>query len=256
MFDDSYSRRIFVGAVLALIPLKAAAQFSLPKGAGDLLGRVSQSGAGRGAGGGAGALSENQIGLGLTDALTVGARRVIGRVGKTGGYSNDPAIRIPLPGPIERIRQPLSMMGAGGLLDDLDLKMNRGAEQAAPKALDIFVDAASAMSFQDARAILAGPQDSATQYFRHATSGALTREFHPIVDSALTGAGAVSLFKSVQGRASKIPFAGQSISGFDLTDFTVGKALDGLFHYLAVEEGAIRSNQAARSTQLLKQVFG
>lgn len=142
------------------------------------------------------------------------------------------------------------------MLDDLQLKMNRGAEQAAPKALDIFVDAATKMSFDDARMLLTGPQDSATQYFRRTTSDSLTRSFRPIVDTALSGVGAVAALNSVQTRARDIPFVGQSIGNFSLTDFTVGKALDGLFHYLGVEEAAIRTNPVARTTNLLKQVFG
>jgi len=138
----------------------------------------------------------------------------------------------------------------------LRLKMNRAAEQAAPKALDIFVNAASKMTFDDARVILTGPQDAATQYFKRTTTDSLTRSFRPIVDTTLSGVGAVVALNAVQGRAKGIPFIGQSIEGFNLTDFTVGKALDGLFHYLAVEESAIRTNPVARSTNLLKRVFG
>jgi hypothetical protein len=142
------------------------------------------------------------------------------------------------------------------MLDDLQLKMNRAAEQAAPKALDIFTDAATKMSISDARGILQGPKDAATQYFKRTTSASLTTSFRPIVDSALSNVGAVTAFKSVQGKASSLPLVGQQVQGFNLTDFTVGKALDGLFHYLASEEAAIRDNPAARTTDLLKKVFG
>ena len=98
--------------------------------------------------------------------MKVASRHVIGQVGKPDGFFRDPEIRIPLPGPLEEIAQPLRTVGASGMLDDLVLRMNRGVEQAAPKALNIFVDAASSMSFDDARGILTGPQDSVTQYFR------------------------------------------------------------------------------------------
>ncbi len=255
MFEEARSRRIIIGAILTLLPFRAVAQFTMPNMPGGLLNQLPNA-KNNNSSGASGALSQNQIGLGLKDALKVASQRVIGRVGKAGGYSDDSAIRIPLPGPLERVRGPLSAIGASGMLDDLSLKMNRGAEQAAPKALNIFVDAASSMTFDDARSILTGPQDSATQYFRRTTSDSLTREFHPIVESSLSGVGAASLLKSVQTKASGIPFAGQSLTGFNLTDFTVGKALDGVFHYLAVEEGSIRTNPAARSTQLLKSVFG
>ena len=108
----------------------------------------------------------------------------------------------------------------------------------------------------DAQGILSGPQDAATEYFKRTTSGSLTRSFRPIVEQTLSGAGAVGVFKAVQAKAAGIPLAGQQIQGFDLTDFTVDKALDGLFHYLGTEEAAIRTNPAARSTDLLKKVFG
>jgi len=112
------------------------------------------------------------------------------------------------------------------------------------------------MPFDDARSILTGPQDAATQYFRRTTSDSLTTAFRPIVDSALSGAGAILAFNAVKARIKTIPFIGQSVVDFSLTDFTVGKALDGLFHYLAVEEQAIRTNPVARTTDLLKRVFG
>jgi hypothetical protein len=112
------------------------------------------------------------------------------------------------------------------------------------------------MTFDDARSILTGPQDAATQYFRRTTSDSLTTAFRPIVDTSLSGVGAVVAFNTVKARARTIPFIGQSVADFSLTDFTVGKALDGVFHYLAVEEVAIRTNPVARTTDLLKQVFG
>jgi Protein of unknown function (DUF4197) len=254
MFKELPSRRIVVGAILSFAPFAAMAQNTLSDRARGLLNQIPGTTATR-APAGAG-LSQNEIGLGLKDALKVASQRVIGRVGKADGYNGDPAIRIPLPDALQRIESPLRSVGAGGLLDDLQLKMNRGAEQAAPKALNIFVDAATRMSFDDARTILTGPQDSATQYFRRTTSGALTSSFRPIVNTALSGVGAVAAFNTVQTRAKGIPFIGQSIGDFSLTDFTVGKALDGLFHYLAVEEGSIRSNPVARSTELLRKIFG
>src|SRR5262249_52451410 len=161
-------------------------------------------------------------------------------------------IRIPLPGPLQQIEGPLRSVGASGMLDDLHVKMNRAAERAAPQALNIFVDATTRMTFDDARTILTGPKDSATQYFRRTTSDSLTNAFRPIVDSALSSVGAVVALNQVQTRAKTIPFVGQSVGDFSLTNFTVGKALDGLFHYLAVEEAAIRTNPVARTTDLLR----
>jgi hypothetical protein len=256
MHNDLLARRCVMSCILGMIPAAALA-------ASDPLGSILKqipniTGDGRGASAPrAGAqLNQNQIGLGLRDALKVASQRVVGRVGRMDGFNGDPNIRIPLPGPLERIEGALKSIGAGGLLDDLHLKMNRAAEQAAPKALNIFVDATTKITFDDARAILTGPQDAATQYFRRTTSDSLTKSFRPIVDTTLSSVGAVMALNSIQGRASGIPFIGQSVGDFNLTDFTVGKALDGLFHYLAVEEAAIRTNPIARTTNLLKQVFG
>ena len=259
MAENVLSRRGMLGTLLALVPIAASAQTSPLDEGRSLLERVpgvGTQGVGAPARGSGASLSQGEIGAGLKDALKVASRRVVSRVGKTDGYNGDPAIRIPLPGPLQKIEAPLHAIGAGGTLDDLHLKMNRAAEQAAPKALNIFVDAASAMTINDAHAILTGPQDAATQYFRRTTSESLTTSFRPVVDGTLSSVGAVRSFKSVQTKAADIPLAGREVESFDLTDFTVGKALDGLFHYLAQEEASIRSNPAARTTDLLRKVFG
>jgi hypothetical protein len=244
----------------AAAPLAAAGAQSLFDQGKSLLDKTegvagSKSGAASSGGSSGASLSQGEIGSGLKDALKVASQRVVSRVGKTDGYNGDPAIRIPLSETLQKIESPLKAVGASGMLDDLQLKMNRAAEQAAPKALNIFTDAASKMSISDARGILNGPQDAATQYFKKTTSDSLTKSFHPIVDSALSQVGAVKTFNGVKSQAASLPFAGQEVSSFDLTNFTVGKALDGLFHYLATEEAAIRSNPAARTTDLLKKVF-
>jgi len=258
------SRRALLGLLLAAVPGAALAQGSLLDQGKGLLNNLESGGnrpgsGGGGSSGGSGAgaaLPQSEIGAGLKDALKVASQRVVGRVGKTDGYWGDSAIRIPLPGPIEKVGAALQAIGAGGMLQDLQLKMNRAAEQAAPKALNIFVDAVSTMSITDARQILTGPQDAATQYFKRTSTGQLTTAFRPVVDNTLSQVGAVKAFNGVKSQASSIPLAGQEVSGFSLTDFTVGKALDGLFHYMGVEEASIRSNPAARTTDLLKKVFG
>lgn len=245
------TRRIILGGLLAMLPLAARAQSSLLDQGKGLLGNLGGSSSTGKAGAG---LSDSDIGSGLKEALKVASQRVVGQLGKTDGYNADSAIRIPLPETLQQIEGPLKSIGASGVLDDLQLKMNRAAEQAAPKALDIFTGAISKMSIGDARGILSGPQDAATQYFRKTTSGDLTKAFTPIVDKSLSSVGAVTALKSVQSKASSLPFGG-SAGAFSLTDFTVGKSLDGLFHYLAVQEQAIRTNPAARTTDLLKKVF-
>jgi hypothetical protein len=264
----STSRRALLGALLTALPGAAFAQGSLLDQGKSLLNGVQKNGGGSASGSsasgssgggssGAGAsLSQGEIGSGLKDALKVASQRVVAQVGKTDGYWGDSAIRIPLPGPVEKVSSALKAVGAGGMVDDLQLKMNRAAETAAPKALNIFVSAAQKMSITDARSILTGPSDAATQYFKKTSTGDLTTAFRPVVDNALSQVGAVKTFNSVKTSASSVPLAGQEVNSFNLTDFTVGKALDGLFHYMAIQEASIRSNPAARTTDLLKKVFG
>jgi hypothetical protein len=252
MTQTLHSRRLFIAGLAACAPLPALAQNNT---ANDFLRALTSGAAGARPGAAGAGLSQGDIGLGLKDALKVATRKVVGQVGRTDGYFGDPAIRIPLPGPLQQVAAPLRSFGAAGLLDDLSLRMNRAAETAAPKALNIFVDAATAMTFDDARGILTGPHDAATQYFRRTTSQPLTAEFRPIVSSALSGAGAMKAYQAVQNRVTQMPLFTQLLGGFNLIDFTVGKALDGLFYYVAAEEKAIRTNPAARTTELLRRVF-
>ena len=148
--------------------------------------------------------------------------------------------------------------------------MNRAAEAAAPQAADIFGDAVAAMTVTDAKGIVTGPKDSATRYFKRTTTQPLTEAFRPIVDSALADVGAVQTYNAaVQNLGNSATGglggglgnmlgggAGGGAAGFNFTDFVVGQALDGIFLYIAEQEAAIRTNPAARTTELLRDVFG
>lgn len=264
--NHCHSRRLVLGVLLAQLPLLSArAQIN----AGDLLNRAGGAQGLLGAG-----LSQGEIGAGLKDMLRVSSRKVVSQLGKPNGFAGDPAVRIPLPGQLESVRQPLSMVGASGMLDDLSLRMNRGAEKATPKALGILTDAANNISFDDARQILTGPQDSVTQYFRRSSTGKLTSEFTPIMGDALKGSGAEKVMGAVKQKVGGLPMLGalgqmglnkmgmggsgmaQSLVNLDLTGFAVNGALEGIFHYMGLQEADIRSNPAARSTGLLRKLFG
>jgi hypothetical protein len=215
-----------------------------------------------------GSLTNQQADSGLREALRVAAQRTVSHVGKPDGFLKDPAIHIPLPGPLETAKKGPGAVGASGLLDDLETRMNRAAETAAPKALDIFSDAIAKMSVTDAKAIVTGPSDAATQYFKRTTTAPLTTSFRPIVDRSLADAGALQAYHAASEKigsggtlgALGGALGGQSpqggAAGFDFTGFVVDKALAGLFHYIGQEEASIRTNPATRSTELLKQVFG
>jgi hypothetical protein len=207
-------------------------------------------------------ISNSQADSGLREALRVAAQHSVSLVGRTDGYFKDPAVHIPLPGFLNKAKKGLGLVGASGMLDDLELRMNRAAEAAAPKAYDIFVDAISKMTVTDAKDIVTGPNDAATQYLKRTSMAPLTEAFRPIVDQTLADAGAVKAYKATMDRMSSSSLGGmlgggaKGAAGFDLTGFVVQKALDGLFYYVGKEEAAIRTNPAERTTDLLKQVFG
>lgn len=195
------------------------------------------------------------IAAGLTEALIVGTQRVVGQLGRPGGFLDDPQARIPLPGPLEQAQGALRMAGMSGLVDDLQVRMNRAAEAATPIARELIVEAIREVSFQDAVGILNGPDDAATRYLERTTSEPLAQQMRPIVDEALADAGAVQAFDQIAGQFGALPFVGGALD-VDLTGHVVRYAEQAIFDYLAQEEAAIRSDPAARTTALLRSVFG
>ncbi|MGI9592267.1 MAG: DUF4197 domain-containing protein [Myxococcota bacterium] len=233
---------------LLLLACAASAQDDWFKRGRDLLG------GGTGASDGTASLTESEMSGGLREALRVGTERVVEQVGRPGGFSADPAIRIPLPGSLENARKWMANVGMLGMLDDLERKRNEAAEDAAPKARDLFVDAITEMTVDDARNILTGPDDAATRYFQGKMSAPLAKEMTPVVKASLSEVGAVRQYDAVLARYQAIPFAPEVSA--DLTAYVVEKGMDGIFHYLAIQEAEIRNDPAARTTALLQKVFG
>lgn len=198
-------------------------------------------------------LSDSQIASGLKDALRIGTEKAVSTVGKPGGFLKDSAVHIPLPPALDKLRSGFKMLKAVGLTDDLETRLNTAAETAAPKAAGIFADAVSKMTIDDARGILTGPQNSATQYFKRTTNTALLDALKPIIDQSLAEAGAVQAYNAVTSKAKSLPLA--SAFNLDLTDYVAGKALDGIYHYVAKQEADIRANPTARTTDALKALF-
>lgn len=210
-------------------------------------------------GGGLGSsLSASEIGSGLKEALRVAADKVTGRLGRADGFNADPQVHIPLPEKLAAVKQGLALAGKSQLVDDLELKLNRAAEAATPKAKQIFWDAVQKMTLDDARGILNGPQDAATQYFKRTMSPDLRTAMRPVVDSTVAQSGAVQSYKSMSGAAQGLPLVGSALQAGPamLTDHVLDYALSGIFAYLGQEEAAIRSDPAKQSTALLKKVFG
>lgn len=201
----------------------------------------------------AGGLTSADITAGLKQALTKGSSQVVGQLGQRGGFSGDSTVRIPLPSSLVKARDFASRVGLEKSFDDLQLRLNRAAELATPKAKDLFVGAIRDMSVQDARGILQGPDNAATQYFQGKTSTGIKSAMRPLVDDALAQVGAVQYFNSLLKQYRSIPLAPPVEA--DLTGHVVDKGSDGIFHYLAEEEKAIRTNPLERTTDLLRRVF-
>jgi Protein of unknown function (DUF4197) len=194
------------------------------------------------------------IAAGLSEALVIGTERVVEQLGRPGGFLDDPTAHIPLPGPLEKAKGALRLAGMAGMVDELEVRMNRAAEEATPVAEDLIIQAIHGLSFEDAVGVLKGPDDSATRYLERQTTKPLGRQMRPIVDRALADVGAVQTFESIAGGFKSIPFAGAL--DVDLTGHVVTYAKKAIFTFLAQEEAAIRTNPAARTTSLLKSVFG
>lgn len=234
---------------LLLLSAPVAAQGFLDRGK-DFLQGLGGTGSG---GSAASALTTGEIGRGLKEALRVGSERVVATLGAADGFNKSPDVHIPLPESLRTVQSMLGKVGMSGLADDLELKLNRAAEAAVPKARKLFGDAISEMTIDDARKILNGPKDSATQYFRGKMSAPLAGEMKPIVDNQLSQVGAIAAYDRMISQYKSIPFVPDAKA--NLTNHVLDKAIAGVFLYLGREEAAIRENPAKRTTELLKKVF-
>lgn len=203
--------------------------------------------------GGSTALTNDEIIAGLKEALEIGTQKAVALVSKTDGYYRNPDIKIPLPESVQKVEKFLRAAGYGQKVDAFELSMNRAAERAAPEAKSIFVDAIRQMSFEDAGRILNGRDNEATLYFEDKTSGRLQELFKPIVKDAMGEVGVTRSFQDLNAKAKSIPF-GESLS-FDLDQYVTDGALKGLFKMVADQERQIRTQPAARVTDLLQKVF-
>jgi len=191
---------------------------------------------------------------GLKEALEVGTTNAVARTSRVNGYLGDPQIRIGLPESLDGMAMALRAIGLGSQVDALEVSMNRAAEHAAAEATDIFWRGIERMTFSDAQAILGGGNTAATDYFERTTRGELRTRFHPIVDAKLSDVGVVRAYDELIGRYEALPFAEKP--SFDLRSYVTEGALDGLFEVLGEEETRIRNDPAARTTALLRKVFG
>jgi|SRR4030095_682968 hypothetical protein len=204
-------------------------------------------------GGGSG-LSDAKIGSGLQEALKVGTENAVTQTGTVDGFLMNKAIKILMPKPLQSIETPLRYVGYGPQLDEFIVGMNRAAEKAVPFAKDIFWDAIGQMSFDDARKILNGSDTAATDYFKAKTSKKLQAAFLPSVKDVMDQVGVNRQYNDLIGKYKDVPFS-KSIA-FDVNQYVTEKTTDGIFFVVGQEEKKIRTNPAARATELLKDVFG
>lgn len=202
---------------------------------------------------------------GLKEALTTGTTNAVSILGKPGGYFSNPAVKIELPGKLQVVATALRGMGYGPQIDQFVKSMNSAAEEAAPKAQPIFVDAIQNMSIGDAQQIVSKGGHSATDYFQRKTTPQLTTAFTPIVKHAMEQNSVAKQYNDLIGKYQGGALGGLGMLGgggsggapsLDINSYVVGKSLDGLFYMVGQEEQKIRTNPAAQVTPLLKQVFG
>jgi len=195
------------------------------------------------------------VASGLKEALSVGTKNAVSMLSKTNGYFGNEAVKILLPENVRRVGDVLRMAGYQKEVDAFVLSMNRAAEKAAPKAADIFAGAIRQMSIDDAQKILGGGNTAATEYFKSKTSSKLFDAFKPDISKSMNEVGVTKSYKAMTDRYTKLmPFT--QMESLDLDSYVTNKSLDGLFYEVGQEEAKIRTNPAARTTELLKKVFG
>lgn len=199
-------------------------------------------------------LSSQEASGGLKDALIQAAGSAVGKLGVTDGYFKNPKVRIPLPDTLKKAEKGMRLLGMGKQADELVLRMNRAAEAAVPEAKALLVDAVKQMSVQDAKAILTGGDDAATQYFRKTTAAPLFDKFLPIVRKATEDVKLAQQYNKFAETGLKYGLVKKEQA--NLEQYVTQKALDGLYLMMAEEEKAIRKDPLGASTSLIKKVFG
>ncbi|HLA30220.1 MAG TPA: DUF4197 domain-containing protein [Pseudomonas sp.] len=199
-------------------------------------------------------LSQTDASGGLKDALVQGAQVAVKQLGAPGGFSNNPQVRIELPGNLGKAAQAMKMMGMGAQVEQLESSMNQAAEAAMPQAQALLVDSVKKMTVQDAKSILAGPDDSATQYLNKTSREQIRAKFLPIVQQATAQVGLAKQYNSFAGQAAS--FGVIDAKSANIESYVTEQALNGLFEMIAKQEASIRENPAGAATSLAKKVFG
>ena len=198
-------------------------------------------------------LTQAEIGNGLKEALNNGISKQVTKLTTTDGFFKNEAVKILLPEELKIVDTKLRQIGLSSLADEGLKVLNRAAEDAVKEATPIFVDAVKQMTFNDAKNILMGNNTAATTYLQNTTSNALYTKFNPVIKNSFAKVGADQVWNNIITKYNSIPLVTKVNP--DLTDYTTNKAMEGVFKMIAVEEGNIRTNLNARSSDLLKKVF-
>ena len=201
-----------------------------------------------------GGLSSGDIAEGLKQALQVGAKNATSKVSAVDGFFADAVIKVLMPSDAKKVENTLRKIGLGSQVDQLILSMNRAAEDASTKALEIFIRAVTHMSIEDGLSILNGSKDAATQYLKSKTSAELTAAFLPVIKVSLDKVQATQYWSQVFTTYNGLPTTFKKVNP-DLPAYVTERALNGVFVYIAQEEEKIRTDPAARVNDLLKKVF-
>jgi len=199
-------------------------------------------------------LSNQDASGGLKEALTQGAGKAVNLLGKTDGFLGNPQVKIPLPESLHQVEGLLRGLGMGKYADELVTTMNRAAEAAVPEAKTLLVAAIKQMSVQDAKSILTGGDDAATQYFRRTTAAPLAAKFKPIVQKAMAKVKLAEKYDAFAGKAAKFGLVKDQDAHLD--QYVTQKTLDGLYLMIAEEERAIRKDPVGAAGSLAQKVFG
>jgi Protein of unknown function (DUF4197) len=199
-------------------------------------------------------LTNQETASGLRDALVQGATTAVSTLGRENGFLGDGRVKIPLPPSVQKIERLMRTFGMGNQADELITRMNRAAEAAVPEASALLVDSVRKMSLQDAKGILSGPEDAATQYFKRTTTAQLMERFLPIVSKATAGVQLAETYNGLAGRAASLGLMNADDANLD--HYVTQKALDGLYFMIAEQEKSIRANPVGAATAIAKKVFG
>lgn len=200
-------------------------------------------------------LSEATVVDGLKQALNQGIDKSVRQLGRENGFLGDASVKIPMPGTLSKVESGLRKIGQDKVADNFINTLNHAAEQAVPKTTDILIQAVKNMTLKDAMNILKGEPDAATQYFKRTSSPGLRTAIKPIVQSATSSVGVTDSYKKM---ISKAGYLAKFVdpNSLDIDEYITEKAIDGLFVKIAVEEKRIREDPVARTTDVLKNVFG